>query len=85
MLYLVSAYVESGSSIRSPVICPSCLWLMLCTVGAAVLNGFKMFFLGLGRFVFVPWCVVDHFPLMDLVRRNWVESGYVDMAGSFWG
>lgn len=45
--------LEAASGLLS---CPSCLWLMLCTVDAGVLNGFKMFCLDLGRFVFVSWC-----------------------------
>lgn len=65
---------ESGDSIRSSVLLPSCLGLMPSTADAAALHGFKMFCLDLGRLVFVPWCGVDRLPLMDLVRRNWIEK-----------
>lgn len=76
---------ESGDSIRSSVLLVSCLGLMPSIVDAAALHGFKTFCLDLGRFVFVLWCGVDCLPLMDLVRKSWIESGYVDMTGGFGG
>lgn len=65
---------ESGDSIKFSVLLLSCLGLVLSLKDVAALNGFKMFCLVLGRFVFVRCCgssFTDSFA-EEKLNREWV-------------